>query len=203
MCISGGASYATEIPHAIKNCKILVLILSKNAQESKWVPRELDQAINSDKLIMPFALDDCPLKSDFEFYLSNVQRYSAYLDKEATMAKMLEDIKNYLGYPEPEDAPLSIPTVETNPQPKIELEQDDAVASPSAEKHKAPAKVKSPNTPKMPAGKKNRRVGKIIIPVVISVAVILSIIIGSLALHNLNKLEIAGTVFSKTDGLYR
>ena len=69
MCIKGGLSYATEIPRAIRNCKVFVLILSEKAQLSKWVPRELDQAINENKIIMPFMLENCSLKDDFNFYL--------------------------------------------------------------------------------------------------------------------------------------
>ena len=48
MCIPGGSSYAVEIPNAIKQCTVFVLILSEKSQLSKWVPRELDQAINED-----------------------------------------------------------------------------------------------------------------------------------------------------------
>ncbi|MBQ7086579.1 MAG: toll/interleukin-1 receptor domain-containing protein, partial [Clostridia bacterium] len=52
--IGGGENYASSIPVAIENCKVFVLILSEAAQKSRWVPRELDQAINDDKVIMPF-----------------------------------------------------------------------------------------------------------------------------------------------------
>lgn len=67
MSIRGGSNYASEIPQAIKNCSVFVLILSKNAQKSKWVPRELDQAINENKIVMPFDIDDCALQDDFNF----------------------------------------------------------------------------------------------------------------------------------------
>lgn len=100
MDISGGTSYATEIPKAIKNCKVFVLILSKGAQESKWVPRELDQAINENKIIMPFTIKKCTLQSDFSFYLTNVQRYDAYLNKNSAMESLTRDIKKHLGIKE-------------------------------------------------------------------------------------------------------
>lgn len=96
MCIKGGLSYATEIPRAIRNCKVFVLILSEKAQLSKWVPRELDQAINENKIIMPFMLENCSLKDDFNFYLTNVQRYAAFENKSAAIKKMLTEIKSVL-----------------------------------------------------------------------------------------------------------
>lgn len=81
--IRGGSCYAAEIPGAIRTSKVFVLILSEKCQLSKWVPRELDQAINEGKTILPFMLENCELKDDFNFYLSNVQRYAAYEKQES------------------------------------------------------------------------------------------------------------------------
>lgn len=92
MSISGGASYATEIPRAIRACKVFVLMLSEKSQNSKWVPRELDQAINAGKTVLPFMLENCELKDDFNFYLTNVQRYAAYENKLSAMKKMITEI---------------------------------------------------------------------------------------------------------------
>lgn len=95
--IPGGTSYATEIPRAIRTCKFFVLILSENAQTSKWVPRELDQAINDEKTVMPFMIENCLLRDDFNFYLTNVQRYEAYANREAAITKMIREMKAILG----------------------------------------------------------------------------------------------------------
>lgn len=95
--IPGGASYATEIPNAIKNCRVFVLILSEKSQCSIWVSKELDRALNEKKTIMPFMLENCILKNDFNFYLSNVQRYNAYENKAAAMEKMLREIRALTG----------------------------------------------------------------------------------------------------------
>lgn len=92
MSISGGSSYAVEIPKAIKSAKAFVLILSEKCQRSIWVPREIDQAINEGKTILPFMIEDCPLKEDFNFYLSNVQRYPAFKGKESAVKQMIADI---------------------------------------------------------------------------------------------------------------
>ena len=94
--IPGGSNYAREIPKAIHDCKVFVLLLSEKAQSSKWVPRELDQAVNENKVIMPFMLENCSLQDDFNFYLSNVQRYKAYENKSATLKKMVMEINAIL-----------------------------------------------------------------------------------------------------------
>ena len=68
-CIPGGSSYASEIPQAIKQAKVFVLVLSSKAQESRWISREVDLAINEGKVVLPFMLENCALRDDFNFYL--------------------------------------------------------------------------------------------------------------------------------------
>ena len=96
-CIPGGSSYAVEIPQAIRQAKVFVLILSSRAQSSRWVSREVDLAINEGKIVLPFMLENCALKDDFNFYLTNVQRYAAYENKVAAIEKMLSEIKAVIG----------------------------------------------------------------------------------------------------------
>jgi len=94
--IPGGSSYAKEIPAAIANCRVFVVVLTKRCQDSIWVPKELDMALNSKKTVMPFVLDDCALTADFNFYLSNVQRYAAYMNKVSAAERMVRDIQALL-----------------------------------------------------------------------------------------------------------
>lgn len=98
--IPGGSNYAIQIPQAIKVCDVFVIILSKRAQVSRWLPKELDQAINAGKVVMPFFIEPCPLREDFSFYLANIQRYEAWKDREGAISKMIRDIlmvENKLG----------------------------------------------------------------------------------------------------------
>jgi len=102
--IPGGSSYAAEIPAAISSCRVFVLIMSRKAQNSTWVPKELDLAVNGEKIVMPFMLEDLKLRDDFNFYLSNVQRYAAYENKTRAMQKMVREIQAVLGVGREEDA---------------------------------------------------------------------------------------------------
>ncbi|MBR5272863.1 MAG: TIR domain-containing protein [Clostridia bacterium] len=108
-CIPGGSNYASEIPKAIRECRVFVLVLSKKAQESKWVPKEVDQAINEGKTIMPFMLENFELRDDFNFYLSNIQRYTAYENKVLAAEKMLREIRAMLNIEAPKTAPQQPP----------------------------------------------------------------------------------------------
>lgn len=77
-----GSDYACEIPEAIEKCSAFLLVLSRYAQESNWVPKELDLAITYNKVIIPFQIDDEMLTKPFNFRLTNVQRIEAFHDLE-------------------------------------------------------------------------------------------------------------------------
>lgn len=74
--IPAGSSYAREIPRAIKECAVFLLVLSRTSQKSIWVEKEIDSAISHRKTIIPFQIDDLPLNDTFRFYLNNVQMIS-------------------------------------------------------------------------------------------------------------------------------
>lgn len=76
--IPGGSNYTREIPQAIRNCKVFLLVLSKNAQASQWVLRELDAAANQRRYLLPVMIDKEPLRDEFDFLLSGAQRHPAY-----------------------------------------------------------------------------------------------------------------------------
>lgn len=131
--IPGGSNYTKEIPNAIRGCKIFVLILSENAQGSPWVLRELDSAVNSGKVILPFMLEDCDLNDEFNFLLTGAQRYAAYQRKAEVLEKLVSRIHGVLDAegrdPEPvkeeEDSTYRFSFVQPSQEPKQEPVQPD------------------------------------------------------------------------------
>lgn len=90
--IPAGSNYAREIPSAIQNCDIFLLVLSKASQQSIWVEKEIDSAVYYRKTIVPFQIDDSPMTDMFRFYLNNVQTiYCANRPKDA-----IEELKQRL-----------------------------------------------------------------------------------------------------------
>lgn len=118
--IPGGSNYTREIPIAIRNCKVFVLILSKNAQSSQWVLKELDSAVNCGKVILPFMLEDCALNDEFNFLLTGAQRYSAYQKKAEAMETLIGRIRGILDAPSAskDEQPQEIPKAVTEEAPK-------------------------------------------------------------------------------------
>ncbi len=71
--IPAGSGYASEITQAIKNCACFVLLLSKSAQSSMWVDKEVERALSHKKSVIVIQLEDIILNDSFEFYLGNCQ----------------------------------------------------------------------------------------------------------------------------------
>lgn len=76
--IAPGNDYTKDIPPAIRSADAVVLILSKAAQESEWVPGEMEIAIKRKVMIIPLQIDDEPLTDQFDFLIGRKQRIDAY-----------------------------------------------------------------------------------------------------------------------------
>ena len=127
--IPAGSNYAREIPNAIKNCEVFLLVLSKSSQESIWVEKELDSAIYYRKKVIPFQIDSAPLNDLFRFYLSTVQIIAC--DRGAQMA--IDTLKNYLcQYIPRENTKSAEMSVEKKPEEKKIVQE-----KPAEEKHSA------------------------------------------------------------------
>ncbi len=192
MSIPGGSNYAKEIPQAIREAKVFVLILSERSQLSTWVPKELDQAINEGKTIMPFMLENCRLKDDFNFYLSNVQRYAAYANKSAAIEKMIREIRAILGT----SAEAPAPEAEPAPAPETKIEPAPEPASePKPAKKTRPEKKPAPKAEKKRDDKKpgRRRVLAIVLAALV-------VIVGCFAVMNrLRTVVVAGKKYKVSD----
>lgn len=71
--IPAGNRYAKVINRALKDCSCLVLILSNDSQNSVWVSKEVERAINYHKPIVPVQIEDVVLNDEFELYISTDQ----------------------------------------------------------------------------------------------------------------------------------
>lgn len=192
MSIPGGSSYAVEIPQAIRQCKVFVLILSEKSQQSKWVPRELDQAINENKTVMPFMLENCALKDDFNFYLTNVQRYAAYESKSRAIEKMIREIKALLEAhgEEPAGDPQE-PRQEPEPQ-QHPAEQEAVSPPPKAKEAQRKPKASAP-------AKGGIQRHKVLLLVVIASVVLIGLLCAVVFYVHTSRVTVAGKTYSVSD----
>lgn len=78
--IPPGSDYGDVIDEAIKSCKVVVVIFSETAAESQWVKGELNIAFEEQKTIIPFRLDQTPLKGQNRVMLNKTHWIDAYPD---------------------------------------------------------------------------------------------------------------------------
>lgn len=71
--IPAGSKYAQVINRAVKECACMLLMLSKDAQDSIWVAKEVERAVNYRKPIIPVQIEDVILNDEFELYISTDQ----------------------------------------------------------------------------------------------------------------------------------
>ena len=67
--VPAGSSYADELENAIKNCQVVVLMLSDKAQQSKWVQREVERGLSHGKVLVLFHIDESKIRDEFAFFL--------------------------------------------------------------------------------------------------------------------------------------
>lgn len=101
-----GKKYAQVINAAIKDCACVILLLSDAAQNSSWVPKEIERAINYKKKIIPVKLEDMLLNDEFELYISSDQLIAIkQLDESSCETqKLLKSVVDACGYSEIENS---------------------------------------------------------------------------------------------------
>ena len=94
--IGGSQNFSEEIPIAIRESRLFVLLLNKYSNASVHVTKEVNLALNKPMLII--RLDDCPLSSTILYAASNSQMVSVDL-RNGTMAvqQICEEIVSCLG----------------------------------------------------------------------------------------------------------
>lgn len=90
------SNYHVDIPKAIKECSAFVLLLSEDAQQSIWVPKELDMALNNRKTIIPFKIDNSDISDSFNFMLCNAQRIEAYSRLSEAYVDLVKKLKSLI-----------------------------------------------------------------------------------------------------------
>ena len=87
-----GSNYATQIVSAIKSSEVLVLLASKNTNESAHVSNEVSLAFDSKKQIIPFKLQDFEFTDEYLYFLGRKHWIEAHQDMNAGMEMLKNTI---------------------------------------------------------------------------------------------------------------
>lgn len=85
----GGDHFKGEIVEAITKSKLVVVIQSENSIASKEVPKEVAVALEKNKPVIPFVLDDAELSGDLEYDLIGIHRVDG---RKPTLDERIEDL---------------------------------------------------------------------------------------------------------------
>lgn len=66
-----GMQYGSELAHALKRTKVLVLILSSHANYSKHVAREVEQAVHFGAYVLPFRIEEVKPTTELSFFINS------------------------------------------------------------------------------------------------------------------------------------
>ena len=97
--IPPGADYGDVIDEAIVGCRLFVLVFSGPAALSQWVKGELNLAFTERKIIIPYRIDETPLKGAMRLILNQTHWIEAYPDAEARFGELVEAAERFLGRP--------------------------------------------------------------------------------------------------------
>lgn len=96
--LHGGAQYGDVIDDAIRTCKVFVVVFSKAAQASPWVNGELNVAFEQNKTIIPFKLEETPLKGQIKVMLNQKHWIDAYPDYKTKFNDLVNAVSQALGH---------------------------------------------------------------------------------------------------------
>jgi hypothetical protein len=65
-----GADWGETIIDAISGSRVMIVIISRNANDSAQVKREVERAVNRGVIIIPFRVENIPLSKALEFHIS-------------------------------------------------------------------------------------------------------------------------------------
>lgn len=115
--IQPGSNWAGSIMKAIKSSKVLLLLLTKDSNESEQVMREVERAVNLKLRVICLRLENIDLSDHLEYFISAVQGIAAF-DK--PLEKVLEDLYQIIKPLQPVNsaraAPASQAVAETKPK---------------------------------------------------------------------------------------
>lgn len=101
--IPPGSDYGDVIEDAIKVCKSVVVLFSETASQSQYVKSEINIAFEEQKTIIPFRLDETPLKGQNRLILNKTHWIDAYPDYKTKFNDLVEAVALSLGKEIPKD----------------------------------------------------------------------------------------------------
>lgn len=104
--IPPGADFPGQIVDAINAARLVVLIFTATANQSRWVANEIDRAFEKERRILPFRVTDEPPSKALELFLSRLQWFDGR-PTEDSIARFVGRVRDVLAGKEPQPPTLA------------------------------------------------------------------------------------------------
>jgi hypothetical protein len=95
-----GADWGETIIDAISGSRVMIVVISRNANESAQVKREVERAVNRGVIIIPFRVENIPLSKALEFHISTTHWMDALTPPlEQHIHRLADRVKSLLPKP--------------------------------------------------------------------------------------------------------
>ena len=145
--ILAGTSYGEDIIEAIDESRTMVLIFSKNSNESRHVMREAERAVSKGLPIIPFRIDDALPSKHMEYFLSATHWLDALTPPlEDHIRKLVNTVQQLIGILDYE--PIYVPPLVPPPETAAAIPGPPELGPPAPPPRALPL---SPQPPAAPA----------------------------------------------------
>lgn len=94
--IKGGEKYGDIIEKVITSCKVVILVYSEMSANSNWVSGEINVTFTENKEIIPFRIDNTPLKGQYRLMLAQKQCIDAFPDYKVKLPTLVDTVASIL-----------------------------------------------------------------------------------------------------------
>jgi hypothetical protein len=90
--VQPGKPFDDDIADAIESCRAMLLIFSSQCNESEYIRREITVAGNSNKLIIPFRIENVEPKRGLSVRLANLHWIDAFVARERAIDEVIRSV---------------------------------------------------------------------------------------------------------------
>jgi len=96
-----GRKWGGSIIDAINGSKVMVLVFSKNANESQQILREVERSVNKGVPVIPFRIDEIDPNKDLEYYIMTEHWLDAFTQPmDQHLRRLAETVRSLIPYRE-------------------------------------------------------------------------------------------------------
>ncbi|MEY2574061.1 MAG: hypothetical protein QOJ87_2274 [Verrucomicrobiota bacterium] len=115
--VDPGAEWGKAIVDAIRDCRIMVLVFSSKANDSRHIHREVQTAFEKDLTVIPFRVENTQPTGTMEYYLGSVHWLDALTAPvESHLLQVVDRVKALLPAAKPEPLAETTPPIATRPE---------------------------------------------------------------------------------------